>query len=406
MTASSIFSNRHLFRSQTKNQWKKNLKNKIPTVKYNGKIYDPIYFQNEIKTPNTFSKNGDWNIGVEINIVNEKQANKEILQLLKLGAESICLVNFKQQNLKRILKNVQIDIIKIDFKHFENLEIIVDTLIEITKKKKINPIKLNGAFYNEFISKKKYEKLSKLLPKYRFLEVNIDNFNQQNQKNYNYIKKEHILFSYNTTKLLLWEIAKLRSFRINFETKFNVSPYIQCIIHIQNDNINPLIESCVCSIGSIIGGCDGLITTSKMPQELHVQQQLILKHESYFNKVSDTLHGSYYIEKITQSINDETCISKKSIQIENKTWKTAEEITLKSKYCIDDVKKINHLNFGVGIPPFLRGPYLTMYCDKKWTIRQYSGFSTAAESNTFYKKNLAAGQSGLSVAFDLPTHRG
>ena len=65
-----------------------------------------------------------------------------------------------------------------------------------------------------------------------------------------------------------------------------------------------------------------------------------------------------------------------------------------------------HQDFGAGIPPYLRGPYSTMYVKRPWTIRQYAGFSTAEDSNTFYKKNLAAGQKGLSIAFDLPTHRG
>lgn len=66
----------------------------------------------------------------------------------------------------------------------------------------------------------------------------------------------------------------------------------------------------------------------------------------------------------------------------------------------------SHVNFAAGIPPFLRGPYSTMYVQKPWTIRQYAGFSTAEESNAFYRRNLAAGQKGLSVAFDLATHRG
>jgi methylmalonyl-CoA mutase len=66
----------------------------------------------------------------------------------------------------------------------------------------------------------------------------------------------------------------------------------------------------------------------------------------------------------------------------------------------------NHSNFAAGIPPFLRGPYSTMYVRRPWTIRQYAGFSTAEESNAFYRRNLEAGQKGLSVAFDLPTHRG
>jgi len=78
----------------------------------------------------------------------------------------------------------------------------------------------------------------------------------------------------------------------------------------------------------------------------------------------------------------------------------------KNFYKKESLSDVEHLNFGAGAPPFLRGPYATMYVRRPWTIRQYAGFSTAEDSNTFYKKNLAAGQKGLSVAFDLPTHRG
>ncbi|WP_396632467.1 methylmalonyl-CoA mutase [Maribacter sp. R86514] len=85
---------------------------------------------------------------------------------------------------------------------------------------------------------------------------------------------------------------------------------------------------------------------------------------------------------------------------------TAESIPLKKSYTKEDINDIEHLNFAAGIPPFLRGPYSTMYVLRPWTIRQYAGFSTAKESNEFYRKNLKAGQKGLSVAFDLPTHRG
>src|ERR1700730_11531601 len=71
-----------------------------------------------------------------------------------------------------------------------------------------------------------------------------------------------------------------------------------------------------------------------------------------------------------------------------------------------DASAFEHLNYAAGLPPYLRGPYPTMYLTRPWTIRQYAGFSTAEESNAFYRRNLAAGQEGLSVAFDLPTHRG
>jgi methylmalonyl-CoA mutase len=92
--------------------------------------------------------------------------------------------------------------------------------------------------------------------------------------------------------------------------------------------------------------------------------------------------------------------------IENNYFKTAEGINIKANYTAEDIKNANHLHFTAGIPPFLRGPYSTMYVMQAWTIRQYAGFSTAEESNAFYRRNLAGGQKGLSVAFDLATHRG
>ncbi len=85
---------------------------------------------------------------------------------------------------------------------------------------------------------------------------------------------------------------------------------------------------------------------------------------------------------------------------------TAEQIACKPVYGKDDLEGMEHLNYAAGLPPFLRGPYSTMYVNKPWTIRQYAGFSTAEESNAFYRRNLAAGQKGLSIAFDLATHRG
>ena len=87
-------------------------------------------------------------------------------------------------------------------------------------------------------------------------------------------------------------------------------------------------------------------------------------------------------------------------------FETSEEINIKSTYDVQDLKQLGHLGFGAGIEPFLRGPYSSMYTTKPWTIRQYAGFSTAEESNAFYQKNLKGGQKGLSVAFDLATHRG
>ena len=91
---------------------------------------------------------------------------------------------------------------------------------------------------------------------------------------------------------------------------------------------------------------------------------------------------------------------------EEELWHTPEKIDVKPLYTAADLEGMEHLNYAAGVAPFLRGPYSTMYVNKPWTIRQYAGFSTAEESNAFYRRNLAAGQKGLSVAFDLATHRG
>jgi len=90
----------------------------------------------------------------------------------------------------------------------------------------------------------------------------------------------------------------------------------------------------------------------------------------------------------------------------SQVWETPEGIPVKKNFTIEDIASFEHLKFQAGAPPFLRGPYSTMYLTSPWTIRQYAGFSTARESNAFYKRNLAGGQKGLSVAFDLATHRG
>ena len=105
-------------------------------------------------------------------------------------------------------------------------------------------------------------------------------------------------------------------------------------------------------------------------------------------------------------INDVQTTSNGACTNEQEKWLTPEHIEVKPVYTKDDLEGMEHLNYASGIPPFLRGPYSRMYAMRPWTIRQYAGFSTAEESNAFYRRNLASGQKGLSVAFDLATHRG
>lgn len=107
-----------------------------------------------------------------------------------------------------------------------------------------------------------------------------------------------------------------------------------------------------------------------------------------------------------KNIDIKQSTSSQAKQSEIRNWLTPEQILVKNYYTEADLKGMHHLNYAAGLPPFLRGPYSVMYAMQPWTIRQYAGFSTAEESNAFYRRNLAAGQKGLSVAFDLATHRG
>jgi methylmalonyl-CoA mutase len=131
-----------------------------------------------------------------------------------------------------------------------------------------------------------------------------------------------------------------------------------------------------------------------------------------FRKLAQPLFflSNLTMRKDFSNINYSTKNSISELEKENiKTklpFQTAEQIDLKPIYTSEDIKQFEHLKFGAGIPPFLRGPYSSMYVQNPWTIRQYAGFSTAEESNAFYRRNLAGGQKGLSVAFDLATHRG
>ena len=111
------------------------------------------------------------------------------------------------------------------------------------------------------------------------------------------------------------------------------------------------------------------------------------------------------MRKNIQHIKLEVGSQKSEVANEN-TFQTAEKIDVKPTYTKEDISDLEHLGFGAGFAPNLRGPYATMYVRRPWTVRQYAGFSTAEESNAFYRRNLAAGQKGLSVAFDLATHRG
>ena len=408
---SKIFSNIKSFKNQNKKTWINNLKKENINIEdlqhnLNHKFYDPIYFKEEIEKNYSFKKKKGWKIIHSIDCNNIKSSNKNAIQAIQNGAESILFTlrnekKYSKKDLDNLFQNIDLKKITIEFSGLNNYDFILFYL----KNKSYS----NCIFHDYKISKNTYNKYAKILPKCKFqtIIINKETFEKTIEKASEFISKEHIQFNFILSNYYLFEIAKIRAFRIFFWDRFKISPSISCFTkHDENIQTHPLIQSCTQSCAAVIGGCDSLNVILKEDKDLGIKQQLVLKNESYFDRVIDPLHGSYYIEKITQSFLNKKIKSHFKNNEKPKVSKTFEGINIKNYYTKLDLKNTKHLDFGSGSAPYIRGPYSTMYCKKNWTIRQYSGFSTAEESNKFYKKNLKAGQKGLSIAFDLPTHRG
>lgn len=197
----------------------------------------------------------------------------------------------------------------------------------------------------------------------------------------------------------------------------------------------PLISHTTAALSAILGGCDSVrfcIDTDTPENErialISSNIPHLLQHESHLDKTADPGCGSYYLETITHALAEEAwkmfaelkgseipsihslqavkAAFEQEVALSERTFLTAEQISLKHSVSPKDISYPELWQGIAGKPPFLRGPYASMYSIRPWTIRQYAGFSTAEASNAFYKRNLEAGQMGLSVAFDLATHRG
>jgi len=226
-----------------------------------------------------------------------------------------------------------------------------------------------------------------------------------------------IYFQFDVGSNFFLEIAKLKAFRILWKNKTGKDAFI--FTQTSNNNketefeYNNLIRTTTECISAIFGGSNGILIhsfsnkKSNFSERIARNQQTILRKESYLDKVKNPTKGSYYVEYLISELLRENDIYQfKNTKKYISEWESAEGITIKSEYNIEDLRDVEHTNFVAGIAPNLRGPYSTMYVMRPWTIRQYAGFSTAEESNAFYRRNIKAGQKGLSVAFDLATHRG
>lgn len=214
---------------------------------------------------------------------------------------------------------------------------------------------------------------------------------------YQLIKSTHekeIAISLRISADFFMEIGRLRALRYLAEKEFGKTLHLHAFLPEGESEAQHLMQLTTSGLAAIIGQVDSLTFSSGKSTwagggSVRISRNIgnLLRHESRLEKRVDYAGGSYFIDFLTHSLISQ-CAAPQEAQVKS----------------IRDQKA--HEGFLPGFPPFLRGPYSTMYAIRPWTIRQYAGFSTAEASNAFYRKNLAEGQKGLSVAFDLATHRG
>ncbi|WP_437329492.1 methylmalonyl-CoA mutase [Sorangium sp. So ce381] len=192
------------------------------------------------------------------------------------------------------------------------------------------------------------------------------------------------------------EIARLRAARLLAE-RLRPGATITAVIPSAavpgDEEHKNLLRGIVGMMAAIAGGADDIVVTP--PERLLGNARVILREEARFDAGDSPAAGCWTIEQLSRSL------ARAAMRQLGDTREIPEPGAAPS-----DVASLEHLGFSAGAPPFLRGPYTSMYVVRPWTVRQYAGYSTAEESNAFYRRNLAAGQTGLSVAFDLATHRG
>ena len=332
---------------------------------------------------------------------NAKEGNRQALEALNNGMNALCFSN--PTDLPNLFKDILIQHIEV---HFENYSSDTPELWEqLVADRGIDIEDINGSFFGQEEGE---------LPNFYYHSVVVDDIHQAVEDGY--INSQYI---FNIGSDYFKEIAKMRAFVSLFEKHFQGFPNIFAQTSLSNkeseEPYTNLLRTTTESMSAILGGCDALMirpynqsfeAPNDFSNRLARNQHHILLEESFLGKVQDPSAGSYYIEALTKEFlkgrREDTLIE---IDI-NSSWKTAEQIEVKTRYTSEDIEGLEHLGFGAGIAPNLRGPYSSMYVSRPWTIRQYAGFSTAEASNAFYRRNLEAGQKGLSVAFDLATHRG
>jgi len=411
----------------------------------------PYYDQSDRNENFNFSlpASGDPYLGTRAwrNMPKIKASNEKALFALNHGADGILFeASANEIKLQELLKNMDPRYCSISFlidqpsslfeQEIKKLESVFDTSA------------INGALFfrggdtSHFASLQKwtsFQSLGIVIPENKAMEeiafaasriFSIVNELRPHHEVATILKKIAVMITVNADFFL--SIAKLKALQVTWLrilSEYHIEEKIILPVHVistvwTDSKYQPhgnMLKGTTAGLAALLGGCAALTIeaeeeSANLASRIALNLSAILREEGHLSKVADPTAGSYYIDHLTHELAEAAWAKLKTKSVsppplltlqeaEQPAWMSPEKIEIKSVYTASDTTSLLQ-NFTAGVAPFLRGPYASMYTVRPWTVRQYAGFSTAKDSNAFYRKNLAAGQMGLSVAFDLATHRG
>jgi methylmalonyl-CoA mutase len=373
-----------------------------------------------------------------VTVYDEKKANTLGLDHLKNGADGILFDLRSKSNIsvEQLLEGIEWPHCFLTFWTTKDNEKNIQAIHSHVAKKNWQPESLQGFLLWDEIPQDSLDIASKFknFTQFRSLlfqpksEDPLDQIIECLRTASNHDVSSRIGFSIPVGTDFFFEIARLKSLRAllkNIYSESESEPFIHTLSTTWiKDSFQPhgnMLKSTTAAMAAVAGGCNALTVYPENEADATMNRiarnvSNILREESHLSKVADTTAGSYYVESLTNQLikkvwavfkNPESRIlNPASDSTPMASWLSPEQIEVKPLYTSTDIEGLQTTEFTAGVPPYLRGPYASMYTIRPWTVRQYAGFSTAKDSNAFYRRNLAAGQRGLSVAFDLATHRG
>ncbi len=363
-----------------------------------------------------------------------EKVNRRALEALYQGANCLEFVlrkNLTSNQFRKLFRRIKLEYISVILTGEYEADELIEALESFAKEHEVDLEKTSFYLDRPLTYSRGYIKDHKVLVESKYLYQAFSKFHRcltaENPEPSRYY------FSLVGDENYFFNVAALRALRKGLLTlarekgQEKFYPFVEFGLEKDYEDINQdRISKSILAVSGILGVADRISLSSKgldwdrHDHRIYRNISQLYELESYLHRVHDPLAGSYIIESLTQNILDlnwKIFIKQLGLNIDCPTSvssneysggleESAEGIDIKNVYHASDLDHVKHLDFSAGIAPNLRGPYSTMYVGRPWTIRQYAGFSTAEESNAFYRRNLAQGQKGLSVAFDLATHRG